>query len=132
MEYKISTKDWIYLVPLVQSSLNHSAVSSLGNKAPTELFTGLPCPSPLAEFYDASKKKMVRLPATSAAIFKYLDVLRASLQAIHQPTRDQHLKLRLLNKKRERGENTVNFDVGDYVLRSRVDEKQGNKLLVTW
>ncbi|GMF48756.1 unnamed protein product [Phytophthora fragariaefolia] len=132
MEYKISTKDWVYLVPLVQSSLSHTAVPSLGNKAPTELFTGLPCPSPVAEFYDASKKKLVRLPATSAAISKYLDVLRASLQAIHQPIRDQRLKQRLLNKKRERGENTVNFDVGDYVLRSRVDEKQGNKLLVTW
>ncbi|GMF53460.1 unnamed protein product [Phytophthora fragariaefolia] len=78
MEYKISAKDWVYLVPLVQSRLNHTAVPSLGNKAPTELFTGLPCPSPLAEFYDASKKKMVRLPATSAAISKnYPGHLRA-------------------------------------------------------
>ncbi|OWZ09958.1 hypothetical protein PHMEG_00017261 [Phytophthora megakarya] len=103
LDYKISTKDWVYLVPLVQSSINHTAVPSLGNTAPIELFTGLPCPTPLAD-----------------------------LRAMHQPVADQRLKQRLLNKKKERGENTVNFDVGDYVLRSRVDEKKGNKLLVTW
>lgn len=42
------------------------------------------------------------------------------------------MKQRLLNKKRERGDNLVNFSVGDFVLRSRVDEKRGNKLLVVW
>ncbi|OWZ01938.1 hypothetical protein PHMEG_00026597 [Phytophthora megakarya] len=41
-------------------------------------------------------------------------------------------KQTLLNKKKQRGENVVNFSVGDYVLRSRVDEKRVNKLLVTW
>ncbi|GMF44945.1 unnamed protein product [Phytophthora fragariaefolia] len=56
MEYKISSKDWVYLVPLVQSSLNHTAVPSLGNKARTELFTGLPCSSPLAAFYAPARK----------------------------------------------------------------------------
>ncbi|OWZ10624.1 hypothetical protein PHMEG_00016493 [Phytophthora megakarya] len=40
LDYKISTEDWVYLTPLVQSSLNHTAVPSLGNRAPTELFTG--------------------------------------------------------------------------------------------
>ncbi|GMF20844.1 unnamed protein product [Phytophthora fragariaefolia] len=45
---------------------------------------------------------------------------------------EQRLKQRLLNKKRERGENPVNFTVGDFVVRSRVDERQGNKLQLTW
>eukprot|EP00644_Phytophthora_capsici_P011787 jgi/Phyca11/123307/e_gw1.50.435.1 len=92
--YKISQKDWVYLVPMVQANLNHTAVPSLGNHSPLELFTGLQNPTPLLE--------------------------------------DQRLKQRLLNKKRERGENLVNFSVGDFVLRSRVDEKHGNKLQVTW
>ncbi|POM79239.1 Reverse transcriptase-rnase h-integrase [Phytophthora palmivora] len=35
------------LVPLVQSSINHSPVPSLTNQAPIELFTGLPSPSTL-------------------------------------------------------------------------------------
>jgi hypothetical protein len=51
---------------------------------------------------------------------------------MHQVVEDQRLKQRLLSKKRERGENMVNFAEGDYVLRSRVDEKNSNKLLVTW
>jgi hypothetical protein len=51
LEYKIAYADWVYLVPMVQSSLNHTPVPSLGNKAPIELLTGLPCPTPLREFY---------------------------------------------------------------------------------
>eukprot|EP00644_Phytophthora_capsici_P014121 jgi/Phyca11/99277/e_gw1.3.484.1 len=92
LTYKIGYKDWVYLVPVVQANLNHTALPSLGNRAPVELFTGLPRPTPLYK----------------------------------------RVKQRILNKKRERGENLVNFYVGDYVLRSRTDEKRGNKLQVTW
>ncbi|KAJ8571265.1 hypothetical protein ON010_g5571 [Phytophthora cinnamomi] len=119
-------------IPLLQSSINHTAVPSLDNRAPVELFTVLPCPSPLAECYRASAKKLVKFPGNSAAISKHLAALRNNLHKLHQPIADQRLKQRLLNKKRERGENVVNFDVGDYVLRSRVDEKRDNKLLVSW
>ncbi|OWY95378.1 hypothetical protein PHMEG_00034631, partial [Phytophthora megakarya] len=63
---------------------------------------------------------------------KYLDQLRDSVQNMHRDVADQRLKQRLLNQKRKRGENLVNFDVGDFVLRSRVDERHGNKLQVTW
>ncbi|OWZ08102.1 hypothetical protein PHMEG_00019407 [Phytophthora megakarya] len=99
LEYKISTRDWIYLIPMVQSSLNHTPVPSLASKAPVELFTGLPCPSPLQSFYSHGKKEILQIPDDADKI---------------------------------EGENVVNFDVGDYVLRSRVDDKQGNKLHVTW
>ncbi|KAE8953858.1 hypothetical protein PF005_g33690 [Phytophthora fragariae] len=43
---------------------------------------------------------------------------------MHRAVTDARLKQTLLNKKSERGDNMVNFDVGDYVLRSRVDEKR--------
>ncbi|OWY90850.1 hypothetical protein PHMEG_00040832 [Phytophthora megakarya] len=68
LDYKISTKAWVYLIPLVQSSINHTAVPSLCNKAPTELLTGLPCPPPLSEFYDASQKELIKVPMTTEAI----------------------------------------------------------------
>uniref|UniRef100_H3H8F2 Chromo domain-containing protein n=1 Tax=Phytophthora ramorum TaxID=164328 RepID=H3H8F2_PHYRM len=68
----------------------------------------------------------------SEEIEGYLAKLRESVQAMHCAVEDQRLKQRLLNKKRARGENLVNFTVGDFVLRSRVDEKQGDKLQVTW
>ncbi|KAG3248581.1 hypothetical protein PI124_g6741 [Phytophthora idaei] len=51
---------------------------------------------------------------------------------MHCAVEDKRLEQRLLSKKRECGENLVNFTVGDYVLRSRVDEKQSNKIQVTW
>ncbi|OWZ04013.1 LOW QUALITY PROTEIN: hypothetical protein PHMEG_00024161 [Phytophthora megakarya] len=131
LEYKIAHQDWIYLIPMVQSSLNHTAVPSLGNKAPVELFTGLPCPTPLKDFYLPGTGEFKELPACDK-IDGFLDGLRSSIHAMHNVVDDQRLKQRLLNKKRERGENVVNFTEGDYVLRSRVDEKKTHKLLVTW
>ncbi|KAH7467435.1 Transposon Ty3-G Gag-Pol polyprotein [Phytophthora ramorum] len=131
LEYKINHSDWVYLVPMVQSSLNHTAVPSLGHKAPVELFTGLPCPTPLKEFYLPGSGEFKEVPA-SDKIDDFLVNLRSSIQDMHKAVEEQRLKQRLLNKKRERGENMVNFMEGDYVLRSRVDEKNGNKLLVTW
>uniref|UniRef100_H3H850 Chromo domain-containing protein n=1 Tax=Phytophthora ramorum TaxID=164328 RepID=H3H850_PHYRM len=116
---------------MVQASLNHTAVPSLGNHSPTELFTGLQTPTPLREFYLPDSKELQEIPE-SEEIEGYLAKLRESVQAMHCAVEDQRLKQRLLNKKRERGENLVNFTVGDFVLRSRVDEKQGNKLQVTW
>ncbi|OWZ00608.1 hypothetical protein PHMEG_00028159 [Phytophthora megakarya] len=83
LEYKLSYKDWMHLVPLIQANLNHTAVPSLGNHSPSELFTGF---------------------GGSA------------------------LKQRLMKNKKERGENLVNFAVGDYVLRLRIDEKHGELL----
>ncbi|GMF58461.1 unnamed protein product [Phytophthora fragariaefolia] len=116
---------------MIQANLNHTPVPSLGNKAPVELFTGLRCPTPLRGFYRPDKGGLQEVPA-SERIDEYLDELRSSLHAMHYKVEDRRLQQRLLNKKRERGENLVNFAVGDYVLRSRVDEKHGNKLQVTW
>ncbi|GMF58769.1 unnamed protein product [Phytophthora fragariaefolia] len=115
---------------MVQSSLNHTAVPSLGNRTPVELFTGLSCPTPLREFYLHNDQRLREVPA-SADIDAFLAKLRSSIQDMHKVVQDQRLKQKLLNKKRERGENVVNFSEGDFVLRSRVDEKSGNKLLVT-
>ncbi|ETI30459.1 hypothetical protein F443_22418, partial [Phytophthora nicotianae P1569] len=58
--------------------------------------------------------------------------LRISIEKMHQEVTDQREKRTLLNKKRAEGHQMVNFTIGDYVLRSRVDEKKQNKLLVTW
>ncbi|KAG6592663.1 uncharacterized protein IUM83_12542 [Phytophthora cinnamomi] len=47
LENQLDTRNWVYLLPLVQANLNHTPVVSLGNCAPVELFTGLPAPSAL-------------------------------------------------------------------------------------
>ncbi|GMF31904.1 unnamed protein product [Phytophthora fragariaefolia] len=119
--------DWVYLIPMVQASLNHTPDHSLGNRAPVKLFTGLQCPTPLKEFRLPDKDGFQEVPAGSQ-IDEYLDKLRASLHTMHCDVEDRILKQRQLDKKRERGENLVNFTFGDYVLRSRLDEIHGNKL----
>ncbi|GMF50219.1 unnamed protein product [Phytophthora fragariaefolia] len=83
LEYKIHHKDWVYLVPMVQSSRNHTAVPSLGHRAPVELFTGLQCPTPLREFYLPNDQDLREVP-TSADIDALLAKLRSSIQDMHK------------------------------------------------
>ncbi|OWY95915.1 hypothetical protein PHMEG_00033950 [Phytophthora megakarya] len=62
LEYEVDTHDWTFFVPILQGNLNHTPVPSLGNKAPIELFCGLPLPSPLDVCMDAEQKKIIALP----------------------------------------------------------------------
>ena len=48
LEFQLHSREWVYLVPIVQSNLNHSPMASLCGAAPIELFTGLPRPSVLS------------------------------------------------------------------------------------
>ncbi|OWY93630.1 hypothetical protein PHMEG_00036901 [Phytophthora megakarya] len=133
LDYKLNHRDWPRLIPIVQASLNHTAVPSLAGKTPGELFTRLEPPSPLQAIYlGPEMTASVQPTRTSAEIESNLAQLRASIQDMHKAVADARLKQTLLNKKKERGDNMVNCSVGDYVQRSRVDEKGQNKLLVTW
>lgn len=42
MEFRLSDKEWSYLLPVVQANLSHTQVASLAGRAPIELFLGLP------------------------------------------------------------------------------------------
>jgi len=133
LEWKVDHRDWLSLVPLVQASLNHTPVPSLANRSPLELFTGLSPPSPFGGVFvrKPSPGKLIVLDPVDE-IDRSMERLRASVYAMHKEVADARLKQTMLNKKKERGDALVNFSVGDYVLRSRVDEKHMNKLLVTW
>ncbi|KAE8908867.1 hypothetical protein PF005_g3099 [Phytophthora fragariae] len=49
-------------MPMVQVSQNHTAVFSLDNKAPVELFMDFPCPAPLREFYLPDIGELQKVP----------------------------------------------------------------------
>lgn len=107
----------------MQANLNQTIVPSLGNRAPIELFTGLPCPSPLDTIFVPSLEKEGVVPVRDTEkIKKAVNELRMSIMGMHKVVEDARLKQTLLNQKKARGENIVNFSIGDYVLRSRVDE----------
>ncbi|GMF42754.1 unnamed protein product [Phytophthora fragariaefolia] len=133
LDYKLNHRDWPGLIPIVQANLNHTAVPSLAGKTPGELFTGLEPPSSLqAVNLGPEVTQSVQPARTSAEIEASLAQLRASVKDMHRAVADAGLKQTLLNKKQERCDNMVNFSIDGYVLRSRVDEKGQNKLLVTW
>ncbi|KAE9196662.1 hypothetical protein PF002_g22989 [Phytophthora fragariae] len=131
LEYSISHQDWIYLVPLVQANMNHSPVASLANRAPVEVFTGLPCPPPAYVLYLPGQEPR-EVSTSNASIGQALTHLRLSIEGMHRAVTDKREKITLPNKRKSRGAQEINFSVGDYVLRSRVDERRHNKLLVTW
>ncbi|OWZ05895.1 LOW QUALITY PROTEIN: hypothetical protein PHMEG_00021933 [Phytophthora megakarya] len=129
LEFQLDTRNWLYLLPLIQANLNHAPVASLGNHAPIEAFTGLPAPSALDTIAVPSDKGTRLVPVdperVSAHVEKYL-------HDMHKEAATQREKKRLYEMARAKGR-ICNFVVGDFVLWSRVDSRlQGSKLLVRW
>ncbi|GMG17363.1 unnamed protein product [Phytophthora fragariaefolia] len=75
LEYKVDTHDWTFFVPVLQASLNHTPVPSLGNRAPVELFCGLPPTTPLTFCIDTKLRRVVEVPTQTEAITKWLEEL---------------------------------------------------------
>ncbi|KAE9073379.1 hypothetical protein PF010_g25098 [Phytophthora fragariae] len=90
LEYKINHTDWPYLMPMVQASVNHTAEPSLGNKAPVELFTGLPCLTPLREFYLPDAGELKEVPEIDK-IDEFLADLRLAFKKCTGPFRTSDL-----------------------------------------
>ncbi|GMF57879.1 unnamed protein product [Phytophthora fragariaefolia] len=135
MEYQLDTKEWPYLLPVVQANLNHTQLPSLSDKAPVELFTGLPPSSALDVIWNPHRShadEQVDVDLSKPAIVNRLDDLRHSLQQMHKEVADIRERRRLQQmaaKKRA----PCNFSEGDFVLWSRVDARlPGNKLMVRW
>ncbi|KAF1328445.1 hypothetical protein FI667_g6871, partial [Globisporangium splendens] len=133
LEYKLDTKEWFYLLPIVQSSLNHTQLPSLGNKSPVELFTGLPSASALDFVWKpTSKNGVVPINMGKPQIEKWLSSLRKSLADMHQEVICIKERTRLQQQANKKGA-VCNFTEGDFVLWSRVDSRlSGNKLMVRW
>jgi hypothetical protein len=132
LEYKVDTHDWTFFVPILLSSLNHTPVPSLGKKAPVELFYGLPIPSPLRLCLDSRQKEILEIPEQPEAIAKWLDQLRSSIRDLHKPMIAERARQTVRNQKQQKSARRRNFDVGDFVVRSRVDQNHYEKLFVTW
>ncbi|OWZ08867.1 hypothetical protein PHMEG_00018529 [Phytophthora megakarya] len=118
LEYKVNTHDWTFFVPILQASLSHTIVPSLGRWAPVELFCGLPVPPPLKLSFKRHKA-MVRTATQQQLPTSQADDGRTGKQT-------------KCNQKIQKAARRPNLDVGDFVLTSRFDQKHTNKFLVTW
>lgn len=132
LEYKKDIREWTIFVPLLRASINHTPLPSLANKAPVELFCALPLPSPLDFCVDLEQKKVLEMTKQPELIEQKLSELRASVHLMHKDVAKERDQQTCRNKKGQRGARKANFSVGDFVLRSRVDQKHQDKLLVTW
>jgi transposase InsO family protein len=131
LEHQLDTRSWEYVLPLVQANLNQTPVASLGGNAPVELFTGLTVPTQLDTVLLPDHKDKV-MTINMDAVEEELDALRASLQQMHDEVVDHKERTQLYQKMAKEG-TLENFNVGDFVLWSRVDERlRGNKLMVRW
>ncbi|OWZ21943.1 hypothetical protein PHMEG_0003432 [Phytophthora megakarya] len=111
------------------SSINHLPVPSLVNKAPIEFFTGFPGPDAL----DTGEWCVATLTQPQRGTEQRLANLRASIAAMHKEMKVKRTKQTQRYRIRPHYHQQVNFWVGDYVLRSRVHEKQhANKLREMW
>ncbi|KAK1943264.1 hypothetical protein P3T76_004660 [Phytophthora citrophthora] len=130
LEYGKDIREWTMFVPLLRASINHTPLPSLANKAPVELFCALPLPSPLDFCVDMEQRKILEMTKQPELIEVRHRDLQAIVYQMHKEVaedRDQQMER---NKKGHNGAKKVNFSLGDFVLRSRVDQKHQDKLLV--
>ncbi|KAF1313127.1 hypothetical protein FI667_g17682, partial [Globisporangium splendens] len=134
LELKLDTKNWEFLLPVVQHNLNNSPVASLANKAPIKLFTGLEVSTPLESLLtpDGTASASSLKTHDLANIEDSLAKLRHGLQEMHAEVCDKKERKRLYQMAMKQGQ-VCNFAQGDFVLWSRVDARlDGNKLMVRW
>jgi hypothetical protein len=116
---------------LVTHNINHSLVASLANHAPIEVFTSRKPDNPLRTIVDPDGR--TREVEYTNTINERLEEARRSLEVIHLAVEGVNVRQQLLNIEQQRVAQEVNFAIGDYVLRSRVDDKlEQDKLDVTW
>uniref|UniRef100_H3H9I0 Integrase catalytic domain-containing protein n=1 Tax=Phytophthora ramorum TaxID=164328 RepID=H3H9I0_PHYRM len=89
LESRLDTRNWVYLLPIIQANLNHTPVYSLGNCAPVELFTGLPAVSALDIVATPTERVLRNLPMEKAALREAVEELRRSLHGLHRVVRDR-------------------------------------------
>lgn len=134
LEYQLDLRNWEFLLPVVQSNLNHTPVRSLANKPPAEVFTG---------FKRAAIVNVVAVPrganqiplVVERSVDKFeseLNNLRASLHEVRAEIADKKKQRQLMQSAARHGQ-TVTFTTGDFMLWSRADSRmQGQKLMVRW
>ena len=131
MEFGWNHKEWPRLLELLQHNINHSPVASLANHAPIEVFSSHKPDNPLRTCIDPNGNNVELV--YSGTIEERLEAAQNSLRAIYLQVEKINIRQQLLNMEQQRVSQEVNFEIGDYVLRSRVDDKlQDDKLNVTW
>jgi hypothetical protein len=138
-ERRISTYDWIQVLPIVVHAINHTEAESLGGYAPVQLFTGQKPENPLTVHleYEGDRINLVDKPLPP----DFDEQVKQLQMALNNW---QRVALAEAEKRRQRSRNTVNkarkeyrqFEKGDYVLRAVIEgsslDRRRSKLQQRW
>jgi Integrase core domain/Integrase zinc binding domain/Chromo (CHRromatin Organisation MOdifier) domain len=134
-EFRMSSLDWPQILPVLQSILNHSVRSSLGDRAPITVFTGLPADNPLRTLVPSGTTQEKSLEYVRARRLVHISDMEQSLTNMHRQVSALRTRRRSDAVTRHNEKTHVqpaNFIVGDYVLVAQRLQNEGHKLRVRW
>jgi transposase InsO family protein len=127
-EGKLQQDAWVELLPLANFVINNTPSRRLANFSPIEVFTGHKPTSPLNVVFRPEAKDFSTVPVDS-------DTIKAAVQQLQHSLHDIHHKVSEVKPRRHAsrpGETPIDFDIGDYVLISRTNEKGKDKTKNLW
>ena len=134
-EFRMKEKEWPYVLPVIQSVLNHTKLSSSGDRAPMTAFAGLPPDNPLRLLVPPSQAKRTVLNHIRIKQKLNFDALQHAVQEIHREVADRKTKQREAAIRRHNAKTNVRqatFTIGDYILVARRIDHDGHKLCMRW
>lgn len=134
-EFRLRESEWPTVLPLVQSTLNHSKRPSLGNVALITAFTGQQPDSPLRTLLPAAGSKAASVDFIKAQRIIGISRLSDAIDLIHKTvsarrTRRREDAIRQHNAQTHIKE--INFEIGDFVMVAKRQKHDGHKLRVVW
>ena len=136
-ELQLPYSSWTQVLPIVQSILNNSIVSRLGNRCPLTAFTSLPQDTPLTAIKTQKKGKISIQSIENIESIRrdYISTLHAALEKIHKDialASSKKRKAAIESHNRKTNVVPINFTVGDYVLRGLVRARSNRKPCIKW
>lgn len=134
-EFRMTEQEWPFVLPLIQSTLNHTIRDSLGGRAPITAFTGLPSDNPLRTLLPAGSPEPKTLEFVKSQRLVNMDRMETVLNDLHRDVAQAKTRKRqeAVNQHNTKTHvHPANFELGDFVLVAQRVAKDGHKLRVKW
>jgi hypothetical protein len=130
-EFKMPFEHWPQVLPILQYVLNQTPVESLCGLAPIQVAMGREPTPPIKEIFNPSTQTFTTVAIDSERLQEHFQQLRNELAQMHKNVVVQSKKN---HERNQRKYNVIaNFDIGDFVLWSRVDSTtRFEKLQFIW
>jgi hypothetical protein len=93
-DFRMPEQDWPHILPLLQSTLNHSIRSGLGGRAPITAFTGLPADTSLRTLVPPCGKGPCCVEFVRAQRLIHIHTMETALADIHRDVHERRTRCR--------------------------------------